>query len=99
MISQTSGKPITHTSLKDARGFALGIAQLDEEPIGRFWFYEGETLGYRAVYIYVPCNGVIISAIMNSATNEENDHSHGLILQVWQALMKDPSLHCATKNG
>lgn len=52
-------------------------------------------LGYRAVYIYVPCNRVIISALFNSATNGENDHAHLLVEVLYQQVLKqDNTLIC-----
>ncbi|WED42751.1 serine hydrolase domain-containing protein [Legionella cardiaca] len=95
LISLSSGLPLPITSAKDPLGFGLGISQGYDQKIGRYWFYKGETLGYRALYIYVPCNQVIISALLNSATNEENDHSRELVLSLYNHLLtKDEMLIC-----
>jgi len=37
-----------------SKGFGLGVGQLTMPKIGTLWFYEGETLGYRALYGYFP---------------------------------------------
>lgn len=84
VISTTSGKPITSTSNTDKEGFGLGVAQVYDDTIGKIWFYEGETTGFRALYIYVPETGIIISAAFNSAVNNENDHSGELIRAVYK---------------
>ncbi|CEK09331.1 serine hydrolase domain-containing protein [Legionella hackeliae] len=95
LVSLKTGLPITTTTEKDPQGFGLGIAQNYDAKIGRYWFYEGQTLGYRAIYIYVPCNKVIISTLFNSATNGENDHTRELMVQLYNYLLsKDEMLIC-----
>jgi D-alanyl-D-alanine carboxypeptidase len=95
MISLNDGKPLRQTNKRNPRGFALGIAQLYDEGLGQFWFYEGKTLGYRALYMYVPCNQVIVVALFNSATNEDNDHSGALLKSLYQQIIKqNRGLNC-----
>lgn len=97
LISQSSGKAIAATSVGDPRGFGLGVAQaaVSQGDLGRFWYYEGKTLGFRAVYWYKVCNGVIISAAFNSATNDENDHVGILFEKAYQLVLTQyPQLHC-----
>ncbi len=88
LVSVKTGKPLEQTNADEPRGFGLGIIQAFDPEIGRYWFYEGETLGYRALYLYVPCNEVIISALFNSATNSENDHAGELIKTLYANLLK-----------
>ena len=96
LISTTTGKAITQVDKNDAHAFGLGLVNALDESIGTFWFYEGKTLGYRAVYMYVPCNKVIIVTLFNSATNSENDHSSELIKGIYQELLNaNKSLACA----
>jgi D-alanyl-D-alanine carboxypeptidase len=83
MVSTISGQPLTSVSSNDPEGFALGVTQRYRKEIGTFWFYEGETLGYRALYMYVPANGIIISAIFNSAVNHDNDHAGELMQNIY----------------
>lgn len=95
LISLSSATHIVNTSEEDPYGFGLGIVQAYDADMGHYWFYEGETLGYRALYIYVPCNQVIISALFNSATNGENDHAHELIQTLYKhILQQDHKLFC-----
>ena len=49
-----AASPSRSTSATDPQGFGLGIAQLTDPQIGTFWFYEGETLAFRAVHVYLP---------------------------------------------
>lgn len=93
LVSTKTGKPMKHTSLRDPEGFGLGVVEKFAPDIGRFWFYEGETLGYRSLYMYVPCNKVIITAQFNSATNGENDHTGALMKALYlETLKQHPEL-------
>lgn len=92
LISTTTNQPISHVSLKDPRGFGLGIVEAIDEKMGRYWFYEGQTLGYRAFYMYNPCNKVIIVALFNSSTNSENDHGGELLQQLFQQIKSQNKL-------
>lgn len=99
LVSTTTGLPLASPNENDPFGFGLGISQGYEASIGHFWFYEGETLGYRALYIYVPCNQVIIAALFNSATNHDNDHAKDLILTLYSHLLEqDKQLICEKNN-
>jgi D-alanyl-D-alanine carboxypeptidase len=66
LVSAATGKPIRRTTPKDPQGFGLGVAQATDPGIGRFWFYEGETLGFRTLHIYLPRSGVIFAIGLNS---------------------------------
>lgn len=88
MVSLATGKPLAKTTKDDPKGFALGVIQAYNSKVGRFWYYEGETLGFRAFYMYVPCNQIILATTVNSATNGENDHIHLLLQEVYAALLK-----------
>lgn len=100
MVSLDTGKRIAGTDKNDSRGFGLGIAQIYDEKIGHFWFYEGQTLGYRALYMYVPCNNVIVVAIVNSATNHDNDHAGKLVQDIYQqTLLQDSTLNCKLERN
>ncbi len=89
MISLENGKHIAQTIKADPKGFGLGIAEVYDENLGRFWFYEGKTLGFRALYMYVPCNHAILVALFNSATNAENDHAHDLLTAMYHAILDE----------
>jgi D-alanyl-D-alanine carboxypeptidase len=87
LISTQTGQPIAETSLTDPQGFGLGVAQLTVEDLGTFWFYEGETLGFRAVHAYFPDSGLIIAMGLNSAT--EDDQIAVLVKSVYDTLLAD----------
>jgi D-alanyl-D-alanine carboxypeptidase len=85
LVSAKTGKPIKHTTAKDPQGFALGIAQLTMPKIGRFWFYEGETLGFRTLHVYLPRSGVIFALGLNSRPT--TDHIGELTMSVYNTLV------------
>jgi D-alanyl-D-alanine carboxypeptidase len=72
LVSSATGKPIDRATAADPRGFSLGLAQLYEKGVGSFWFYEGETLGYRAVFAYYPKEDLVISVFLNSQPSDDH---------------------------
>lgn len=100
LVSYASGKPLADVNAEEPRGFGLGIIKAWSEAIGDYWFYEGETLGYRAYYMYKPCNRIIISALFNSATDGENDHGGELMMALYQKLLTlHPELNCRVTSS
>jgi len=85
LVSAATGEPIESTTPTDPQGFALGVAQLTIEPYGTFWFYEGETLGFRTLHAYFPETGVILAMGVNSAPTEDNIHE--LLVSAYQTLV------------
>jgi D-alanyl-D-alanine carboxypeptidase len=86
--STATGKAIEETSATDKHGFGLGVSQGYDQDIGRFWYYEGQTEGFRALYIYVPATGIILSCIFNSSVESQNDHAHELLTKIYGLLTK-----------
>jgi D-alanyl-D-alanine carboxypeptidase len=72
LVSSKTGKPIDRTTAQDPRGFALGLAQIYDPTMGRFWFYEGETLGYRAVFAYYPEDDLVVTVFLNSQPSDDH---------------------------
>jgi D-alanyl-D-alanine carboxypeptidase len=86
LVSTTTGKPITTTTLADPAGYGLGVSQVTSKTLGTVWYYEGETTGFRVVNIFVPRSGTVIAIGVNSATL--NDHTAALATSVYQTLHK-----------
>lgn len=96
LVSTKTGNAIDRVTSEDNTGFGLGVTKRYDKNHGNFWFYQGTTFGFRALYLYKECNGIIISTAFNSATNSENDHAHYLLLNVYNELIKqDPKLKCS----
>lgn len=81
-----TGKAILSVSQDDPDGFGLGVASKynANNPKESFWFYEGKTMGFRAIYMYVPSTNSIIAAAFNSSTDGENDHAYELLVGVYR---------------
>ena len=70
LVSTATGEPIEATGPDDPRGFGLGVAQMTDD-LGTFWFYEGETLGFRLLHAYYPESGLIVALGLNSRPDED----------------------------
>jgi D-alanyl-D-alanine carboxypeptidase len=88
LISETTGKPISHTTTADPNGYALGVTQLTYKPLGTVWWYRGGTLGFRVEHFYFPCSGLIIALATNSSVNNNNDVLFATAVSVYQTLEK-----------
>jgi D-alanyl-D-alanine carboxypeptidase len=86
LVSSKTGRPIKHTTPSDPEGFGLGIAQMTHPKIGRIWFYEGETLAFRALHVYLPRSGVIFAVALNSQPTV--DHIGDLAVSVHDTLVE-----------
>jgi D-alanyl-D-alanine carboxypeptidase len=87
LVSQKTGRPIAKTtSPSDPRGFGLGVAQLTHPATGTVWFYEGETIGYRMVYVYFPRQDAVLAFGLNSLPDSKQDQSGKLIDTIYQTL-------------
>lgn len=86
IVSNKTGKPIATTTLADPLGFGLGVGQGTRPKYGTYWYYQGETLGYRMLYVYFPKRDVLFAVGINSqpTTNHIGDVLEG----VWEALHK-----------
>lgn len=73
MVSMKTGKPIAKTTPDDPRGFGLGVGEMLNPKLGRVWFYEGETLGYRVVQVQIPHSSTVIVVALNSQPNAKDD--------------------------
>jgi D-alanyl-D-alanine carboxypeptidase len=91
LISTKTAQPIESTSATDPEGFGLGIAQLTDQELGTFWFYEGETLAFRAVHAYFPDSGLIIAIGLNSAAAD--DQIATLTKTVYETLRAEGLIH------
>jgi D-alanyl-D-alanine carboxypeptidase len=85
LVSVKNGKPIKHTTPADPEAFGLGVAQMTNPKLGRFWFYEGETLGFRTLHFYLPKSGLIMALGLNSAPTV--DHVGALAIAVYDTLV------------
>jgi D-alanyl-D-alanine carboxypeptidase len=71
LVSMDTGETIGSTSVEHPHGFGLGVAGFTE-PIGSGWGYEGETLGFRAVYVFLPDEDIVAAVAVNSNPGPED---------------------------
>lgn len=86
IVSVATGKPIPKTSASDPRGFGLGVGQSTTPKLGTFWYYQGETLGYRMVYFWLPKVDAVIAVGLNSQPNGAEDRVGSLMESVYATL-------------
>ena len=80
IVSDKTGKPIAKTTLRDANGFGLGVAQITLPQSGTIWWYLGETAGYRMVEIYFPRKDAVIAYGLNSSPDSSEATKLGMTI-------------------
>jgi D-alanyl-D-alanine carboxypeptidase len=74
IVSEKTGLAIPEVSAEDPAGFGLNLARMyAPEPGGALWFYQGTTLGFRAIFAYWPQHDLVITAITNSQPPDGED--------------------------
>jgi D-alanyl-D-alanine carboxypeptidase len=84
LVSTKTGQPIADVSADDPRGFSLGLAKGILGPIGAQWFYEGETLGYRTLYVWFQKENIMITLQTNSQPAADADKLHDVLGTIYQ---------------
>jgi D-alanyl-D-alanine carboxypeptidase len=86
LVSQSTGRSIPRTTPQEPRGFGLGVGAMLMPKMGRIWFYEGMTLGYRMTYVYIPKSHVIFAVGLNSQPDKKQDRVGQLMTEVYNRL-------------
>jgi D-alanyl-D-alanine carboxypeptidase len=74
LVSSATGLPIADVDAQNPRGFGLDVAKIYDAQLGTpFWFYQGETMGYRVVFAYYPKSDLLITGATNSQPPEGQD--------------------------
>jgi D-alanyl-D-alanine carboxypeptidase len=79
LVSIRTGQPIADVTTDDPRGFSLGLGKAILGSFGAHWFYQGETLGYRTLYVWFEKENLMITLQTNSQPAAEADKLHDLI--------------------
>jgi D-alanyl-D-alanine carboxypeptidase len=94
LISLKTAKPLAKPTAGDPSGFGLGVAERYEPKLGgTFWFYQGETLGFRAVHLYYPGSGLVVAIFANSRPVEAESHLPQLFAQLYATIKKYSPQH------
>jgi D-alanyl-D-alanine carboxypeptidase len=84
LVSTKTGEPITNVSTGDPRGFSLGLAKGILGSVGAQWFYQGETLGYRTLYVWFEKENLMITLQTNSQPAGDADKLNVLLETIHQ---------------
>jgi D-alanyl-D-alanine carboxypeptidase len=88
LVSTKTGEPIDRISADDPQGFALGLARRILGPLGTQWFYEGESLGYRTIYVWIADQDLMISVQTNSQPPEGTDKLSEAVNALYEIVKK-----------
>ncbi len=86
LISTKTAKPLAKATSDDPSGFGLGVAQKYGSDFGAFWFYQGETLGFRAAHVYFPGSGLVLAIFANSRPVEKNSNVAQLFKSLYDTI-------------
>jgi D-alanyl-D-alanine carboxypeptidase len=78
LVSVKTAKPLAVPNAADPAGFGLGVAERYDPKLGTFWFYQGETLGFRAAHLYFPASGIVVCLFANSRPKEADSKLQAL---------------------
>jgi D-alanyl-D-alanine carboxypeptidase len=88
LVSTKTGEPIAMVSADNPEGFALGLAERILGPLGAQWFYEGESLGYRTIYVWIADQDLMITVQTNSHPPEGTDKLGDAINALYELVKK-----------
>jgi len=88
LVSTKTGDPIGRVSADDPGGFALGLARKILGPVGAQWFYEGESLGYRTIYVWIADQDLMITLQTNSQPPEGTDKLGEAVSTLYEIVRK-----------
>jgi D-alanyl-D-alanine carboxypeptidase len=92
LVSIKTARPLTEPTASDPAGFGLGVAKRFDPHLGTFWFYQGETLGFRAAHLYFPQRDLVVAIFANSRPIEAKSKLPSLFATI------DKSIRAAFTN-
>jgi D-alanyl-D-alanine carboxypeptidase len=84
LVSMKTGEPIAAVSADDPGGFALGLGDKILGSLGAHWFYEGESLGYRTLYVWFADENLMITVQTNSQPPDGTDKLHEAVAALYE---------------
>ncbi|MGE3529001.1 MAG: serine hydrolase domain-containing protein [Methyloceanibacter sp.] len=90
LVSLKTGEPIKTLTEDDPGGFALGIARRILGPLGARWFYQGESLGYRTLYVWIDDEDLMITVQTNSQPPDGTGKVHEAVSAIYE-IVKRPA--------
>jgi D-alanyl-D-alanine carboxypeptidase len=99
LVSQRTGESIEHATEKDP-AFGLDVVQAYKADLGGlFWFYQGETLGYRCIFAYWPQYNLVLTVATNSQPPQGQDQLGDLVLGKVVGILTDARIIGAPSPG
>jgi D-alanyl-D-alanine carboxypeptidase len=86
LVSTQTAKPLSKPTAEDPAGFGLGVAERYDAKLGAFWFYQGETLGFRAAHLYFSDSGLVVALFANSRPVEKESKLQQLFATVYATI-------------
>jgi D-alanyl-D-alanine carboxypeptidase len=87
LISLKTAKSLDKVTAEDPAGFGLGVAQrFNAAWGGPFWFYQGETLAFRAAHLYFPESGLVVALFANSRPVDKDSQIQKLFTTVYATI-------------
>jgi D-alanyl-D-alanine carboxypeptidase len=83
LISTKTGRPLAKPTAADPTGFGLGVSERFDPKLGTFWFYQGETLGFRAAHLYFPDSDLVVCLFANSRPKETDSDLRALFATLY----------------
>ena len=92
IVSQKTGLPIQEVSADDPSGFGLDLGRIYNAAAGgSLWFYQGTTLGFRAIFAYWPQLDLMITAATNSQPPDGEDQFAAMVVGSAFAALSAPT--------
>lgn len=88
LISTKTAKPLAKPTADDPSGFGLSVTERYDPKLGTSWFYQGETLGFRAAHLYFPNSALVVAIFANSRPVEKESHMAQLCAQLYATIKK-----------
>ena len=88
LVSTKTGEPIATVTADDPAGFALGLGYRILGPLGAQWFYEGESLGYRTLYVWIADQDLMITVQTNTQPPKGTDKIGDAISALYEIVKK-----------
>jgi D-alanyl-D-alanine carboxypeptidase len=88
LVSMKTGEPIAAVSADDPGGFALGLGDKILGSLGAQWFYEGESLGYRTLYVWFADQDLMITVQTNSQPPDGTDKLHEAVAALYEIVKR-----------
>jgi D-alanyl-D-alanine carboxypeptidase len=89
LVSTKTGEPIADVSADDPIGFSLGLSKGILGSIGAQWFYQGETLGYRTLYVWFEKESLMITLQTNSQPAADNDKLKDVLGTIYEIVKSE----------